>query len=73
MEGRAPFKKKCFVKWGGHVCVSQKHKADVGRFLVSLSQAVGHLAEKEITDFLAREAELKVVQTVSAQGYRFKV
>lgn len=53
--------------------MSQKHKADVGRFLVCLSQAVGHLAEKEITDSLAREAELKVVQKVSTQGYRSKV
>lgn len=30
-----------------------KHEADVGMFLVSLSQAVGHLAGGAITDCLA--------------------
>lgn len=42
-------------------------------FLASPPQAAGHLAEKEITDSLAREAELKAVQEVSAQGYKVKV
>lgn len=38
---------------GGHFCMSGKHEADVGMFLVSPSQAVGPWADGASTDRLA--------------------